>query len=375
MKKITYFLLLSAFFSCKEAKANNADTIIIKGTVKGIPATKLYLTDAYEWQKNLDSADYKNDTFTFRLPAKNFKLFCASIKYNDSTSNGRRRGLFIQNDMLSDANNNYKDDGFILDRGITYISGTFINEKYVTPKTKGLTLSGSKQNIPYFRTQLMGLFGGIGGDSTKRRKIINTYKYLINQYPDSYYFIWGLYNNRFDYTTEELAELVPLFKNTYATEDYLEKFKKMFTERKAAAAAMLNYRLKNIQNERIKIINNSSKLNMLVFWATWCAPCKLEEPHIKGLYNEFKNKGLHLVSISIDENKEAWKSFVKKDSTGWEQLIVDNTSREDVQNRFNVSGVPAIIFIDNQGVEIGRFVGYNQGDENIFKEFIQKHLN
>lgn len=354
-------------YSCLGKKSDN---IIIKGNVKNIPATKLYLTDAYYWKVFLDSTDYKNDTFSFHINPKNFEPYIASIYFIDSE--GKQKPLLYKNDFLSTDSTKYSLAGFVLDKGITTISGSYI--KKATRKNNELRITGNRQNIPYFKTQLIN-FGRINTkNKIKRKQVINRYKNLIKQYPYSYYFIIMLYNHRLQYSKKELENLLVLFNNGKEMQHFKGKFIKYFKQLHEPGTPIHNYAFKDTLNRHENIISNSSELNMLIFWASWCGPCKKEIPELKKIYTEYKNKGIHMVSISIDENKKSWRTQLQKENMEWDQLIVSDSLLDKVRNYFNLNGIPLIIFTDSRGVEIERFLGYEESQKENFQNIIKKYL-
>lgn len=347
-----------------------SDTIIVRGNVKNIPATKLYLTDAYRWQIFLDSAEYKNDTFSFHINPKNFEPYLASIYFMDSE--GKRRVLLYQNYILSTPSQKYGFNTFVLDKGITTISGTFMD--HYTIRTEKLKITGYKQNTPFFKTQFLH-FGWINTTGhEKREETINGYKHLIKQYPYSYYFIETLYNYRFQYSKRELTDMLALFNNDEEMQYFKEKFSTYFKNLPLPNVPLPNYAFQDSLNQRESTISNSSKLNMIIFWASWCGPCMLEIPELKQIYSEYKNSGIHMVSISIDENKDAWDSALRNEGMGWEQLIVDSSLLNEVENRYHFNSIPLVIFTDNKGIEIVRFSGYEQGGQDQYRRIIEKNL-
>jgi thiol-disulfide isomerase/thioredoxin len=367
--KLAYCVIWILLASCFPKKQSHI--VLIKGLVKNLPTTKVYLTDAYKWQIPLDSANYKNDTFSFRISSKNFKPYLASISFFDT--NGKRHVLIYQNYLLSTAEKKYGEADFVLDKGITTISGTYISKP--TIKTDKLKINGSKQNDPFFKTQLSD-FGWISAkDSLKRKDIINSYKKLIKQYPDSYYFISTLYNYRFQYSEKEIADMLDLFENTYTTDYFKQKFIAYFKELPSSGTHLHNYTFKNSLNQAKSIIDTSAKLNMIIFWATWCGPCRQEIPQLKQIYVEFKNSNLHMVSVSLDDKKELWKSLLQKENMDWEQLIADSTLLEEVKNSFKFDVIPLVVFTDSKGVEITRSSDYKPENKSKYEDIIKKYIN
>ena len=355
--------------SCSLKRENKVITIV--GRVKNIPAKKVYLTDAYNWKILLDSADYKNDTFSFHIKPDNFEPYIASISFIDVE--GRMKVLLFQNNYLSTSNNKFGYASFILDRGTTSISGSV--NTIETEKTDKLQITAGKQMIPYFKTQLSD-FGWINTkDKLEREKIINGYKKLINQYPYSFFFVQTLYNYKTLYTKQELVDILALFDTEAQHFNYYQKFATYFKEIPSPGVSLHNYALRDTINQSENIINNLANLNMLIFWASWCGPCKQEIPELKKIYTEFSNKGIRMVSISIDENKEMWRAALTKEQMPWKQLIVDSLLVEKVKISYNFSVIPLVVFTDNKGLEIARFTGYEPGGKDEYTPVIEKYLN
>lgn len=86
-------------------------------------------------------------------------------------------------------------------------------------------------------------------------------------------------------------------------------------------------------------------------WATWCAPCRAEIPHLKKLEEQFKGKDIVFVSISIDKklDHDKWKNFVSEKQLGGVQLIADNDWNSNFLKEYNITGIPRFILIDKEG--------------------------
>ncbi len=107
---------------------------------------------------------------------------------------------------------------------------------------------------------------------------------------------------------------------------------------------------------------SKNKITLLDFWASWCTPCMNEVPNLRAAYNKFKSKGFEIVSVSVDEDTEAWKNAIKVNEMNWVQLW--NGAEEDVANSpasdYSVSAIPCTFLIDAEGEIIGRNL---RGDE------------
>lgn len=86
-------------------------------------------------------------------------------------------------------------------------------------------------------------------------------------------------------------------------------------------------------------------------WATWCGPCRAEIPHLKKVEEQFHEKNIEFVSISIDTKKdyEKWKKFVSEKELGGIQLFADNDWNSDFIKAYGINGIPRFILIDPKG--------------------------
>lgn len=92
----------------------------------------------------------------------------------------------------------------------------------------------------------------------------------------------------------------------------------------------------------------SKKLILLDFWASWCIPCLKEMPEIVELHNKHKDKGLQIVGISLDKNRDKWKDAVESLGMQWIQFIDSNLSNP-ISTIYQASTIPHTVLIDGKG--------------------------
>jgi peroxiredoxin len=91
------------------------------------------------------------------------------------------------------------------------------------------------------------------------------------------------------------------------------------------------------------------------FWASWCAPCRRENPNLVKTYERFKDKNFEIFGVSIDENKKSWISAVKKDKLTWTNAAdLLNEEKNPAAKAYGIRGVPHNFLIDPNGVIIGK---------------------
>lgn len=95
---------------------------------------------------------------------------------------------------------------------------------------------------------------------------------------------------------------------------------------------------------------------VLNFWATWCAPCRKEIPHLSELENEFRGKGLQVVTIATGTNQQpAMERFFQE--IGVDNLPLHTDANSALARDMGVVGLPVTLIIDPQGQEIARLIG------------------
>lgn len=108
--------------------------------------------------------------------------------------------------------------------------------------------------------------------------------------------------------------------------------------------------LKNPDGKIMKLSSLRGKIVLIDFWASWCGPCRKENPNVVKLYNEYKNKGFAIFSVSLDQDANAWKQAIKQDGLIWPHHVSDlmgwNTSMTQV---YGFNSIPHTVLIDREG--------------------------
>jgi thiol-disulfide isomerase/thioredoxin len=109
----------------------------------------------------------------------------------------------------------------------------------------------------------------------------------------------------------------------------------------------------NMVNPEGKIITLESlrgKYVLIDFWASWCGPCRRENPTVVRLYNKYKDKGFDVYSVSLDKNKSKWKSAIVKDGLVWENHVSDLKGwGSAATGLYGFRGIPYTVLIDKEG--------------------------
>lgn len=91
------------------------------------------------------------------------------------------------------------------------------------------------------------------------------------------------------------------------------------------------------------------KLTLIDFWASWCGPCRRENPHVVALYQKYKNKGFDILGVSLDSNKDAWVAAIEKDGLQWKHVSDLGGWGSSPAKLYGVTSIPQTFLIDKNG--------------------------
>ena len=117
-----------------------------------------------------------------------------------------------------------------------------------------------------------------------------------------------------------------------------------------------DFEMMDVDGNKCRLSDLNGKYVFVDFWATWCAPCREEIPHMAKLQEHFANDArIALISISVDANVKTWKNFLAKDKPTWAQYVVDAENNAILDKEYRIFGIPHFMLLDPEG----RFVQYD----------------
>lgn len=131
-----------------------------------------------------------------------------------------------------------------------------------------------------------------------------------------------------------------------------------------------DFTLQTPEGKDISLYSIRGKLKIIDFWASWCGPCRLENPNVVKLYSEFKDKGLAILSVSLDEKKDPWLKAIKMDGMPWFHASSLDGFEGKVVQAYHIDAVPTIFILD----ENNEIIAKNLRGEKL-REFVENYLN
>lgn len=112
--------------------------------------------------------------------------------------------------------------------------------------------------------------------------------------------------------------------------------------------------LNTVDGKAVTLSSFKGKYVLVDFWASWCSPCRKENPNVVAAYQRFKNKNFTILGVSLDNDKAKWEAAIKQDKLEWTQ-VSDLKGWESVAARdYNISSIPANFLIDPSGKIVAR---------------------
>jgi peroxiredoxin len=159
-----------------------------------------------------------------------------------------------------------------------------------------------------------------------------------------------------NYRLDELAEVVKEFSRqapdleiAQLMEQRVQRFRDIKVGAEAPALAGTSP-----TGAAVSLASLRGRYVLVDFWASWCAPCRVENRNYAELYRRYRSAGFEILAVSVDESASAWKAAIAKDNAMWLQLSDLKGWKSPLVGAYNVTGLPASFLLDPQGRVIAR---------------------
>ena len=202
-------------------------------------------------------------------------------------------------------------------------------------------------------------------DSTIKTKMLNDPSNAFNIVISSSL----LPSSNFDNWDKDNLKIMKIIANAfelkYPRTSVSKSFRKQVDELESAYNTFLNSNngtreapeisANNPDGKPIKLSDLRGKIVLIDFWASWCAPCRKENPSIVKLYNKYKNKNFTILSVSLDQDLINWRGAIKIDGLKWPNHVSDLKGwGSDVISSYNFDAIPHTVLVNKEGKIIGQ---------------------
>ncbi len=110
----------------------------------------------------------------------------------------------------------------------------------------------------------------------------------------------------------------------------------------------------NPEGKSISLKQSLGKVTIIDFWASWCKPCRAENPNVVALYAKYHAKGFNILSVSLDKEASDWKAAIIKDKLTWNHVSNLKEFEDPIALQYGINAIPTIFVLDAKGVIIAK---------------------
>ncbi|SNR48378.1 Peroxiredoxin [Flavobacterium sp. ov086] len=300
------------FFGVAQTQAQET-ALQLKGTVTDTVAQYVYLQKFHNKMfTTIDSVKVKDGNFSFKTKVKTPELYGLSVNTEDSP-------LYI-----------------------------FLEK---TPITVKLSPKKYYTNSVVEGSESQNLF-----EAYKKSNDVEISKF-ITENPKSIVSAYVLYRNwSYRLTPEQITQNIALLDKSLQTTTYVKELKELVTvlDGLSVGKKAPDFTANDPQGKPVRLSENLKGYTLVDFWASWCGPCRRENPNIVAAYKEYHDKGFNVIGVSLDKKKENWIKGIQDDNLTWlhvSDLLFWNSA---VAKLYGVRAIPGNYLVDSKGIIVAK---------------------
>ncbi|MGY6561619.1 MAG: TlpA family protein disulfide reductase [Luteibaculaceae bacterium] len=219
------------------------------------------------------------------------------------------------------------------------------NAKAMQLFRKGVALSTAYKNY---------LLSFVTENATSPATLAALDKLEINKNPELFELISESLGENFSHSSffASLKQNYENFKTLETKQQQVVSDQKLAAERVEIGKEAPEIKLKNLQGEIVPLSSTRGKYVLIDFWASWCAPCRRENPLMVKVYEKYKQYGFEIYGVSLDRNKVPWEAAVEADGLPWIQVSDLQYWNSAAAKEYGITAIPYTFLLDTSGVII-----------------------
>jgi peroxiredoxin len=193
---------------------------------------------------------------------------------------------------------------------------------------------------------------------------------FTKSHPSSVVAAYEIYQN-FSYNPR-LGQIDSLYQqlDSSARKTYFGKQLAIIIEKTKQTAIGKNapdFSANDVNGKSVALSSFRGKYVLLDFWASWCGPCRLENPNIVKAYHNFHDKGFDIFGVSLDDSRTDWQQAIKTDGLNWTQVSDLKGWKSEPAALYGIKGIPMNFLIDKNGIIIARGLRGNELENKLLE--------
>jgi peroxiredoxin len=350
MKKITLIFAVAAILSSCTGKKGNQ--FKITGVIKGAEASMVYLQKMDSTGLvTMDSAVVKNNEFEFQGKVDSPDRWNLAIK-------GKKDALypfFLENSDIRLVV--HADTAGLMD--VTGSVNQDIFKRYIKNNDSIQKLSNSldplyeKADSLKDTATIKKLDDQLQAYDKELKKLIVD---LAKNNPASPAGPWLIMRNSYQFELPELDSLLGVFDSTLFHSYFYKSVVKRaaILRRVQIGQPAVDFSMNDTTGKPVTLSSLKGKILLVDFWASWCHPCRLENPNVVKAYAGFHKKGFDVLGVSFDRKKENWEKAIRDDKLTWNHVSDLQNWGNAAGKLYGISSIPANVLLDKDQKIIGR---------------------
>ncbi|MDR2281759.1 MAG: AhpC/TSA family protein [Sphingobacterium sp.] len=343
-------ILYPVFFLLIAVSASGQNQIAIKGQVINQPSIKrIYFTEDFNGTEIKDSANIVNGKFVFqKVPEYGFPVLNFIYVGVEDEHKVMKRKL-LADFFMESGNTEIKITGLEFRAG-AQITGSKTTEHYGQYKSdrESYLQNRQKRNADPNYVPLKGQ--AARDDYMEGLRQVGTG--FVMDHPDSYFSLFLLEKDLSSMSTpDQLADLFaaldPALQKSEKGQDVLKNITSA-AKVKVGTLAPDFIELDSLGKE-VKLSDFKGQYVLIDFWASWCKPCRAENPYLLQAYAAYQNKNFTILGVSLDKSRKAWLDAVKQDGLPWHHVSSLNPQKAESALKYGVTSIPRNFLIDPTG--------------------------
>ncbi|UGU14730.1 AhpC/TSA family protein [Sinomicrobium kalidii] len=198
--------------------------------------------------------------------------------------------------------------------------------------------------------------GDIRSEKRKRGKV------YIEKHPESIFSLNLVSDRATMGAYEEIKPLYDLLDNSVLGSDMGKRLTERLEvlKRSAIGETILDFTQNDVEGNPVSYADFRGQYVFIDFWASWCGPCRAENPNVLKAYNEYKDKNFTVLGVSLDDDEARWKKAIEEDSLPWVQVSDLKGFDNVISGYYGIRGIPSTLLVDPEGKIIAKDL---RGDE------------
>lgn len=365
-------LLVSIFVFCgtyaqkPEKKQEKKFPVKIDGTIRNFTGKTIYVHHKTPESTISDSAKVANGKFMFNLKASEPTMYWftttpdagSKLTYVFFADEGTSKVNLIGDSLYYSA----VEAGPTQQDYLQYrmvINNLVMQQQRMQSDYNAAQQAGDMNRMTAIQQEFQGL----------NTQYVNDMKNFMKAHPKSHMsaFILGNDLNNENIAAEQVIEALGYLDNSLASNSFVAATNKKVN---AIRGTMVGYPANNFSQNTpdgkpVKLSDYKGQYVLIDFWASWCRPCRMENPNVVSAYQRYKNKGFTVLGVSMDSNKDLWTQAIKADNLTWQHVSDLKGWGNEVGILYGVKGIPQNFLVDKEGKIVAKNLRGPELDEKL----------